>query len=319
MITYKQSVFPIIKRYEAILMKKKIGVIFGGQGLQHLGMYENLLKQYVVAKKVFETASDIVGYDVKKACFEISDKTLQKNIYNQVCIITIELAMLEVLREQGISYNATAGFSLGEYAALVAGNVLSVEETIRLVRLRVCAMEQKVPDNIGGMLAIIDIPIYAIEILCNAVNRRIIISNYNSYSQTVVAGLNEDLAFISREVQKLGGVAVPLHVSKPFHHPLMKPAADLFYEELNKSAFGEPDCPIYSNVTGVPYQSKLNIKQLLYKQIFMPVQWVLTIQTMLTNDIGIFVELSPKSILSPFIYEITEGNAEIVTFSQVVR
>lgn len=166
----KQAHFVLYLKAEqkesVISMENKAALVFGGQGAQFTKMGKKIYESSEKAKAVFNLASFIVGYDVAKMCFEAPQEELSKTIYCQICTLTVELAIYEVFKEKNIPFHAVAGFSLGEYAALVAVGVFDMKTAFELVKARAIAMETKVDNNAGRMAAIINLAVDQIELLC---------------------------------------------------------------------------------------------------------------------------------------------------------
>ena len=125
--------------------------MFPGQGSQYIGMGKEICEKYPVAKEVFDKASEITGLDVAAMCFEENDK-INITEYTQICMLTVEAALFAVLKEKGITYDLTAGLSLGEYGALIASGAISMEDAFAIVRKRGIYMQNAVPEG-GGMSA----------------------------------------------------------------------------------------------------------------------------------------------------------------------
>jgi len=291
----------------------KAAFVFGGQGAQFTGMGQKIYTQSKKARNLFGLASSIVGYDVAKMCFEAPQDELNKTVYCQICTLAVELAIYEAFKEQGFQPDAVAGFSLGEYAALVASNVICVENVFKLVAARAQAMEDSVTDGIGKMAAVINLSIEQVETICECIkNKKATIANYNSYKQLVVS-LSEDVYDdFTTEIKALRGHIIPLKVNRPFHHAMMRPAADKYHANLQKYDFTSPDCSFYFNVTGEKYIEGDSFKDKLYEQVFTPVQWIKTIKNMLLSGIDVFYEISPKPTLASFINNISNGSAKII-------
>ena len=179
-------------------MSKKV-FMFPGQGSQYIGMAKDFYDTYPEAKAVFDTASKVSGLDVAALCFEENDK-LNITEYTQICMLAAELAIYEVLKAKGIACNMTAGLSLGEYGALVAAGVMTVEDALAVVRKRGIYMQNAVPEG-GAMSAVLGLDPETIKGICEKVssenNGRIVsVANYNCPGQTVITGEKEmvDLA-----------------------------------------------------------------------------------------------------------------------------
>lgn len=287
--------------------------MFGGQGSQFTGMGKRIYDFFSEARSVFDLASETVGYDVAKMCFEASQEELNKTIYCQVCTHAVELAIYEAFKKKNIRINAVAGFSLGEYSALVAAGVIDIKTAFELVNARAKAMENKVGDNIGNMVAIINLNIEKVEAICKKFGAgKVAVANYNSFNQIVVSVAKEIFDEFTSGVKSANGRAIPLKVSRPFHHPMMKPAADKFKANLDDVVFKEPILPIYINVTGEPLSTKDSLSVKLYEQIVKPVQWIKTIQSMRANNIDTFYEISPKTTLAAFIKNVAKRKVKII-------
>lgn len=288
-------------------------LIFGGQGSQFTGMGKRIYDFISEARSVFVLASDVVGYDVATMCFKSSQKELNKTVYCQICTFTVEMAIYEVFKKKNIRLNAVAGFSLGEYSALVAAGVIDIKTAFELVNARAKAMEDEVGDNIGNMVAIINLDIEKVEAICKKFEAvKVAVANYNSFNQIVVSVAKEVFDEFMSGVKSEHGRAIPLKVTRPFHHPMMKLAADKFKPNLDDVVFKEPILPIYMNVTGEPLSTNDSLSVKLYEHIVKPVQWIKTIQSMRTNGIDTFYEISPKPTLAPFIKNIAGIDMEII-------
>ena len=291
-------------------MKNKAALVFGGQGSQFTGMGMKLYETSEKARAVFELSSSLVGYDVAKMCFQASQEELNKTICCQICTLTVELAIYEMFKDKSITFHSTAGLSLGEYAALVASGVIDIKNALELVYSRSIAMETEVDDNAGKMAAIINLTVNQIESLCERLgNNKVTIANYNSPKQVVVSYAIDCFNVLSNIVRTFGGRIIPLKVNRPFHHPLMLPAADKYILEFRKHKLQIPNKDIYLNITGEKYDRSDSLTDKLYKQIFLPVQWTRTVENMLTDGIYTFYEISPKPILDTFINDISNGKA----------
>ncbi len=300
-------------------MHNKTALIFGGQGSQFTGMGKRIYDSFSEARSVFALASDVVGYDVATMCFESSQKELNKTIYCQICTFTVEMAIYEVFKKKNIRLNAVAGFSLGEYSALVAAEIIDIKTAFELVNARARAMENEVCDNIGNMVAIINLDIEKVEAICKKFGAgKVAIANYNSFNQIVVSVNKEIFDEFMSGVKSANGRAILLKVSRPFHHPMMKPAADKFKANLDGVLFKEPILPIYMNVTGEPLSTNDSLSVNLYEQIIKPVQWIKTIQNMSINGIDTFYEISPKTTLAAFIKNVAERKVKIIDIETVL-
>lgn len=294
-------------------MDNKAALVFCGQGSQFPGMGVELYESSEKARAVFELSSSVVGYDVAKMCFQASQEKLNRTIYCQVCTLTVELAIYEMFKEKNIPFHSASGFSLGEYAAFMATGVIDMKTALELVHSRSEVMETEVDDNAGRMAAIINLTVEQVESLCEWLGKNnVAVANYNSYKQVIVAHRVECFDDLSNIVRSFGGRIIPLKVNRPFHHPMMLPAANKYVLEFRKHKLQIPNKDIYLNVTGEKYDRDDSLIDKLYKQIFLPVQWIKMVENMLADGIYTFYEISPKPTLDSFINNISNGKAIVI-------
>ena len=294
-------------------MENRVALVFGGQGSQFPGMGRRLYESSAKVRAVFELSSSVVGYDVAQMCFHGSQEKLNKTIYCQVCTLTVELAIYEMFKDINISFHSVAGFSLGEYAALMATDVIDMRTALELIHSRAKVMETEVDDNAGRMAAIINLNVEQIELLCEWLgNNNVAVANYNSYNQVVVSYSVDCFNDLSNMVRSFGGRIIPLKVNRPYHHPIILPAADNVVLEFQKHELQIPNKDIYLNVTGEKHNRDVSLIDKLYKQIFLPVQWTRMVENMLADGIYTFYEISPKPTLDSFINNISNGKAIVI-------
>jgi len=267
--------------------KKKVVYLFPGQGAQYSGMAMDFLSSNAV-KSLFDTASEIFGKDVKELLQSDADN-LKRTDVSQPTITLANLAAAVYLGEQGYSPVACAGFSLGEYAALVSAGILDAADCLRLVKARGEAM-QKTSDKLReasggdasaapGMAAIVGLAPEQVESLIAqwsaAGLKDLYAANINSPKQLVVSGTAAALTEAETRFKEAGAKRViRLQVAGPFHSPLMSDSAAVFAPVLDAATFRDPVIPIYSNVTGKKITSGEEAKKLALLQITSPVRWV---------------------------------------------
>jgi [acyl-carrier-protein] S-malonyltransferase len=210
-----------------------------------------------------------------------------------------------VLRERGITPDACAGFSLGEYAALCEAGVLKVADVFPIVRIRGELMEKAArgldsKDGAPGMAAVLGLPaertVSTLEALSSA---GVYPSNYNSPVQVVVSGTAQGLALAEKELKAAGAKRlVRLQVSGPFHSPLMAEARAAFDAALASFAFADPVVAVYSNVTGKRIGSGKEARELCGKQLVSMVRWVEVQQAVLADGCDRFLEAGPGTVLT---------------------
>src|SRR5580692_3894915 len=231
-------------------MMEKIAFLFPGQGSQFAGMGKALAETYSSARRVFDEADDALGLALSKLCFEGPEEDLKLTQNTQPAMLTVSIAALAVLRENGFTPDYVAGHSLGEYSALVAAGGLQFADAVRLVRKRGQYMQEAVAPGVGAMAALLKLPEGKLDsILQEAAQGEVVTAaNLNSPDQIVIAG---HAAAVNRAVElaKAAGArrAVLLPVSAPFHCALMKPAQERLRGDLDAIEFRELACPLINN------------------------------------------------------------------------
>lgn len=285
----------------------KVAFIFAGQGAQYIGMGKELAENIEVSRKVFEEASETLGFDMAKLCFEGSKEELDKTENTQPAILTMSIAAMKALEEKGIKPDVTAGLSLGEYSALVCSGVLDFKAAVKLVKKRGRYMQEAVPEGIGTMAAILGLDGEKVKELCNAASEKGVVepANFNCPGQIVIGGEIAAVSFASEKAKEIGGRAIPLSVSAPFHTSMLRPAADRLEEELNNVELDTFKVPVMTNVTGTYIESVDDIKSLLKNQVMSSVLFENIACKMLDDGVDTFVEIGPGKALSGFIKKIS--------------
>lgn len=281
----------------------KIAFIFPGQGAQYTGMGRDFYENFDRAKEVFAIASKVSGMSMEELIFQENEK-LDITRYTQVAMLAVELAVLKVLREQGIDSEVNAGLSLGEYAALVASGGLSVHDALELVVKRGAFMQDAVPTG-GAMTAIMGLGNDTIEAICDKTEGIVTVANYNCPGQTVISG-EEAAVQKAAESMKAAGAkrCIPLKVSGPFHSSMLEGAGEKLAKELEHVEVGEILTPYVSNVTADYVQDKEAVKDLLKRQVSSSVRWQQSVERMVADGVDIFIEIGPKRTLSSFLKKI---------------
>ncbi|NPV71762.1 MAG: ACP S-malonyltransferase [Firmicutes bacterium] len=283
-----------------------IAFVFPGQGTQYVGMARDIHDGSGEAKAVFDEASDSLGRDMAHLCFSGPESELTLTANAQPAILTASVAILRALAPAGLAPAAVAGLSLGEYSALVAAGAVSFPDAIRLVRARGTYMQEAVPEGGGTMAAIIGLDEPAVRDLCReALAIGIVeVANLNSPGQVSVSGHVPAVLKVMSLAKSRGGSAVHLKVSAPFHCSLMKPAADRLLPHLESVEITRPSIPVYANVTAQPVENPSGIRELLYRQVYSPVQWEASIRAMIAAGARAFVEVGPGKTLTSMIRKI---------------
>lgn len=285
--------------------------MFSGQGAQYAGMGKDLYTNYSVAKEIFDRADEVLGYSIKDICFTDEEK-LGETEFAQPAILTMSIAAMKVLEEEGVRADMTAGLSLGEYSAYVASGAMDFEEAVALVQKRGKFMAEAVPSGEGAMYAIIGLDTELVELACKEATEQgdglAVPANYNAPGQIVIAGHAKTTAEAARIAKEKGArMAVPLKVSGPFHTDLLQPAAEKLGPELDKLQIHSMNIPVYTNVNGNVVSSEQEIIPILKKQIVSPVRWETTIRHMAEQGADTFIELGPGKTLNGFVKRTIKG------------
>lgn len=285
----------------------KIAFLFSGQGAQFSGMMKDLAENNKDSNEVFEIADKKLNRKISDICFYGSEEDLKITHNTQPCVLAADLAAYKSIMSFGIKPQAVAGFSLGEYAAVVAAGVIDLEDIFPLVQNRADYMQEAVPLGDGAMAAINKLTISEVQNLCNEVDDYVVIANYNSPKQIVVSGKNSAINKLCELADRKKIQVKKLSVSAPFHCDLMSSAADKLMAKISKIHFKTPIIPIYMNVDGKVEMNVGSIKKKMVLQTKSPVMWKDTIENMANDGVDVFVELGPGNTLTKLVKR-TLGN-----------
>ena len=280
-----------------------ISVLFPGQGSQSVGMIKNLYDNFGYIKDLFVQADDVLNLSLSKIIFEGPIDLLNETENTQPAIFLVSYSIFKMIKNETSfeidKANFFAGHSLGEYSALACSNVINFEETIKLLKIRGQAMQNAVPKNEGGMIAVLGENINKIKDMINDNKEEFecYLANDNSNGQVVISGKKNNLEKFEVELSKSKIKNVRLPVSAPFHCILMKTATQIMTKELRDIKFSTPNNKIVSNVTALPSKDPEAIKNLLLEQIEKPVRWRESIIYMEKAGVKNFVEIGPGKAL----------------------
>ena len=255
-------------------------------------------------------------YDIKKICF-YEDEKIHKTKYTQPSIFIYNLIADYIAKELGYNPLAFAGHSLGEYSALVPSNCISIENALKIIKIRSEEMDIKNNEKPGKMCAVLNITKKIFMDIKNNINGEIVIANYNSKLQKIISG--ESLAidtFISH-AKKNNIKTIPLKVSGAFHSPLMKNVKIKLDKIIKSTKFNDIIRPIYQNVDSNKKFKGNEIKKGLLKQIISPVLWVKTIDNMTNNHSMKFLEIGPGNVLTRLNKNINK-NIDSLNFKNII-
>jgi len=309
-----------------------IAWLFPGQGAQEVGMGKALAESSAAARDVYDRADAALGDELSEICFAGPMEALTLTANTQPALVATSMAILAALREAVPDLPApsfAAGHSLGEYSALCAAGVLTVEDAVRLTRVRGQAMQEAVPAGEGGMGAIMGMDAEGVMKLCADAAEGDVLSpaNFNSPGQIVIAGHARAVDRAKELAQKRGGKLTPLKVSAPFHCALMRPAALPLSAALSAAAVRRYDFPVVANVDAAPNEDPARVAELLLRQIDAPVQWVKTIEALAAAGVTKALEIGPGKVLAGLVKRIdkrisvlnvsdAEGIAKVPAFLQ---
>jgi [acyl-carrier-protein] S-malonyltransferase len=264
---------------------------------------------YPEARKTFEEASEVLGYDMKALCFEGPKTELNKTFRTQPSILTVSIATLRVLERVGLKPTVVAGHSLGEYSALVAAGVISFHDALRLTEKRGHFMQNAVPEGEGLMAAILGLSREDVDSICLDVSSGYVSpANYNCPGQIVIAGERPAVEEAIQVAKERGARrAVPLAVSAPSHCALMIEASRQLAEELERIDFSPPRIPVVNNADAMFLNTTGSIKASLVKQLDSPLLWEDSVRNMIESGIRTFIEVGPGKVLSGLIRRIDGG------------
>ena len=282
----------------------KIAFIFPGQGAQACGMGQDFYEQTETGKRIFDKATELMGFSMPQLCFEENDR-LDITEYTQAAMVTASIAMMRVLEENGIKPDVAAGLSLGEYCALAAAGVMGDEDAIRTVRQRGILMQEAVPVGEGAMAAILALDAAVIEEVTGAMEG-VWIANYNCPGQIVISG---EKAAVEEACEKLKAAgakrAVMLNVSGPFHSGMLTAAGEKLGQVLSRVELHEPRIPYVANVTAQYVKSAGEVKELLTRQVSSSVRWQQSVEAMIGDGVDTFIEIGPGKTLAGFMRKIS--------------
>jgi len=277
--------------------------VFPGQGSQSVGMLSDFIPQYSIITDFFAEASDAVGYDLWQLVQHGPEEKLNQTEHTQVAMLTADVALYKLLVQHDLPVpQLMAGHSLGEYAALVCANSLSLKDAAQLVARRGQIMQNAIPLGVGAMAAIVGLTDEDVKNLCAKAsegNQQVSPANYNAIGQVVVAGHTPAVERLIALADEAGArLAKVIPVSVPCHCPLLLEAAGLFAESLAQVEFKNPAIDVVSNVDLSIYHSAQQIREKLTEQLYSPVRWVETIQLFKSQRIELIVECGPGKVLS---------------------
>lgn len=287
----------------------KIAFLFPGQGSQYIGMGKDIYDKYPEVQKIYDKVSKITGKDIAQITFYGTENELNKTANTQICILTMSLGILEILKQKHIKPQVLAGLSLGEYVGLIHSGILNFNDGVKIVQKRGEIMQNYTPKGEWAMSAVLGLEADKVEEACKKVKSGFVaIANYNCPGQLVISG--EKVAVEEAEcILKEYGVKKTriLNVAGPFHTEKLYKCSQELEKQLKDVKLEEFKIPVIKNIDGTKYSSNDNVKQILTNHIIKPVKFETTLQTMIDMGIDTFIEIGPGKTLSGFVKRINSN------------
>ena len=295
-------------------------VIFPGQGSQIVGMGKEFYNKYDLVKNLFKEADDTLDVSLSKIILEGPKEELDLTVNTQPAIFLISYSIFQVIKNEFNKdlnkANFFAGHSLGEYSAIACAGYLDFRDTIKILKIRGNAMQNSMPKEEGGMLAVLGTTVENIENILkdNQNSFKAEIANDNSEGQIVVSGRIQDLEKLGSFLKKNRIKNIKLPVSAPFHCSLMSKATDIMKEELAKLSFKKGENSLISNITASEIFNANELKDLLVKQIENRVRWRESVINMIEKGVNQFIEIGPGKVLSGLVKRINK-DVEVISIN----
>ena len=297
-------------------MVDKLAFVFPGQGSQQVGMLSDLASQYDVIGDTFAEASQALGYDLWALVKDGPAEALNRTEVTQPAILTASIALWRLwLQKKGQQPDYLAGHSLGEYSALVAANVLSLADAVRLVEKRGQLMQAAVPEGEGSMAAILGLDDQVVVDTCAAAAEGEVVEavNFNTPGQVVIAGAKEAVARAIEALKAAGAKrALPLPVSVPSHCALMKPASEQLAHELKALNLADAEIPVVQNTVAIAQTKASDIEANLIEQLYRPVLWSQSVAELIRLGTTETIECGPGKVLTGLNKRI-DGNLKLAS------
>lgn len=293
----------------------KLGFVFPGQGSQYVGMGKDYYEKYECVRDVYNKASKILDFDIAKLSFESDEDELNQTKNTQIAILVMSLAIAELLKQNNITSNISAGLSLGEYSALIYSNIINFEDGIKIVQKRGTYMQEYLPKGNWSMAAILGLDDKTIEDVCKQVTNGFVVpANYNCQGQVAISGEKEAVLQAMDLLKEAGAKrAIELKTSGPFHTSKLQEASDKLYEALQEIQINQiTDKKVIKNIDATEYTNDDDIKRILANHVINPVKFKKSIENMIDQGVDTIIEIGPGKVLSGFV---KKTNKDIQVFN----
>lgn len=283
----------------------KQAYIFPGQGSQFPGMGKEHYENNAFAKKIFEQANEQLGFRISDVMFNGTEEDLRRTDVTQPAIFLHSIIAFK--STENAKPDMVAGHSLGEFTALVASGVLSLEDGLRLVAARANAMQHACEQEPGTMAAVLGLEDAKVESICAAIEEVVVPANYNCPGQLVISGSKKGIEIACEQLKAAGAKrALVLPVGGAFHSPLMMHAEEELVAAIESAKFYQPICPVYQNVVAKAVIRPEEIKMNLIHQLTGPVKWTQSVQQMVNDGASTFTEFGPGKVLQGLVQKINK-------------
>ncbi len=288
-------------------MIMKHAFVFPGQGSQFSGMGKNLYENNSTAKELFEQANNILGFRISDIMFAGTDEELKQTNVTQPAVFLHSVIAFKTINNA--KPDMVAGHSLGEFSALVANNVLSFEDALKLVSIRAAAMQKACEQNPSTMAAVLALADDKVEEICATIqvetNEVVVAANYNCPGQLVISGSLKGIEIACERMKAAGAKrALVLPVGGAFHSPLMASAKNELAAAIQSTTFNNPSCAVYQNVVAKAVTDATLIKENLIAQLTGAVRWTQSVQAMVADGATHFTEVGPGKVLQGLVQKV---------------
>ncbi len=280
--------------------------VFPGQGAQFSGMGKDLYDFSDLARKRFESANEILGFNISEIMFHGTTDELKQTKVTQPAIFLHSVILAEVLGN--MNPDMVAGHSLGEFSALVVAGGLSFEDGLRLVSARANAMQSACEAHPSTMAAVLGLENKVVEQICDHTDGVVVAANYNCPGQIVISGEIAAVELACETLKEAGARrALILPVGGAFHSPIMESARERLEKAIENTDIQPLSCPIFQNVSASAEVDVARIRRNLIDQLTAPVKWTQTMEAMIAFGATSVTEVGPGKVLQGLFKKLDRG------------